>query len=758
MFRRTLAALAVVLALVLSLPAGAQTATVQPAPAASTVSAEELQRLVSTLQDEAARARLVEQLRGLVAAQRGIEAEETPQALTWLGQLSKRLDAVTGEILATAQLVIDVPWVWQWVKGQLQDDAARERWLEATLKLGIVFGFALFAEWFVRALLRRPRQLLAASATNGLLLRLTFIAGRAILDTLPLLAFATVAWLVLPMTGPRFATERIATIFIEANVWARVILVVAGTVLLPHGLVVFLGLSEESRTYLLIWIRRFTNVALYGWAIGEAGWWFGVPGGVYAVILKVAALVLAVLGVIFVLQNRVAVAQWIRGREREPAPDGTDDRALRRWRLARNRLADVWHVLAIVYIIGIWSVYALRIEGGFLYIVRATFLSLLVIAAARVIVGLVRRVSRHGFSIGADFRHRFPSLEARANRYLPILTTALSVAVYGLAALTVLQAWDVDSFAWFDSPTGRRLTGGLASIAIVLLIALVVWEVFSSTVERYLSAVDEQGRPLPRSARARTLLPLFRTTVAVLIAVMVSLIVLSELGVNIAPLLAGAGVVGLAIGFGSQALVKDVITGLFILIEDTLAVGDVVDVGKEHSGVVERITIRSIRLRDETGAIHTVPFSEVTSVKNLTRDFSYYVANIGVAYREDIDEVEAVIKDVGDAIRTDPALGGSMLEPIEIIGVDKSEASAVVIKVRLKTLPIHQWKVGREFNRRLKKAFDERGIEMPYPHQTIYFGTDKRGEAPPARIVVEQAETSADESAAAPTAKRIKTA
>jgi small conductance mechanosensitive channel len=501
-------------------------------------------------------------------------------------------------------------------------------------------------------------------------------------------------------------------------------------------------------------VKRFTNVAIYGWAIGEAGWWFGIPGGVYATILKVTALVLAVLGIIFILQNRAAIADWLRGHHREPEPGEIDDRGMRRWRMARNRFADVWHVLAIVYIVGIWSVYALRIEGGFLYIVRATLLSLVIVAAARLIVGVAKRASSRGFAIGTDLKQRFPSLETRANRYLPVLTTVVSFVVYGLAALTVLQAWDVDSFGWFESPVGRKLTGGLASIAIVLVIALVAWELFSSAVERYLRAADAAGRPLPRSARARTLLPLFHTSVAVFLVVMVTLIVLSELGVNIAPLLAGAGVVGLAIGFGSQALVKDVITGLFILIEDTLSVGDVVDVGKEHSGVVERITVRSIRLRDETGAIHTVPFSEVTSVKNMTRDFSYYVANIGVAYREDTDEVEAVIKEVGDAIRADPALGPSMLEPIEIIGVDRFEASAVVIKVRLKTLPIHQWKVGREFNRRLKKAFDEHGIEMPFPHQTIYFGVDKVGVAPAARILLEP-ESEAD---AAPAPQRFKSA
>jgi small conductance mechanosensitive channel len=750
MFRRIFAVLTVAFALAFGSSAGAQTASPPATPAVAPVSADELQRLVETLQDEGARARLVEQLRAMVAAQRGVEAQETPTAATWLEELSQRLNAVTGEILATAQVVIDVPWVYGWAKGQLQDQLARERWLEAGLKLGIIFGFALFAEWVARTLLRRPREALAAAASDGALLRLVCMAGRIILEAVPILVFAALAWLILPMTEPRFATQRIAIILIGANVWARVILVIARTVLLPHRLPVFLGFTEETRNYLLIWVKRFTNVSIYGWAIGEAGWWFGIPGGVYAIILKVTALVLAVLGIVFVLQNRTAVAEWLRGHGREPEPE---EIGIRRWRVARSRFADVWHVLAIVYIAGIWSVYALRIEGGFLYIVRATLLSIVIIVAARVVVGIAKRASRRGFAIGADLKQRFPSLETRANRYLPVLTTVVSFVAYGLAALTVLQAWDVDSFAWFESPVGRKLSGGIASIAIVLVIALVAWELFSSAVERYLSAVDGTGRPLPRSARARTLLPLFHTSVAVFLVVMVTLIVLSELGVNIAPLLAGAGVVGLAIGFGSQALVKDVITGLFILIEDTLSVGDVVDVGGGHSGLVEKISVRSIRLRDFAGAIHTVPFSAVTSVQNLTRDFSYYVVDLALAHREDTDEVEKIVREVGEELAADPKLGPVMLAPIEIVGVDRFDGSAVVLKLRLKTLPIQQWNVGRAFNRLIKKAFDRYGIEVAFPRQNIYFGTDKQGDAAAAQIHL-----TAEEPATASTPKRIKSA
>ena len=183
----------------------------------------------------------------------------------------------------------------------------------------------------------------------------------------------------------------------------------------------------------------------------------------------------------------------------------------------------------------------------------------------------------------------------------------------------MLQAWNIGAFAWFGSDLGRRMTGNALSIGMVLIIALALWEISASAIERYLSAIDASDTP--RRTRIRTLLPLLRTAMLCVIVVLTSLIMLSHIGIDIAPLLAGAGVVGVAIGFGSQALVKDIITGLFILLEDQIAVGDIVDVGKDHTGVVEAITVRTIRLRDQAGTVHTVPFSEVTSVKNLTQDF-----------------------------------------------------------------------------------------------------------------------------------------
>jgi len=226
-----------------------------------------------------------------------------------------------------------------------------------------------------------------------------------------------------------------------------------------------------------------------------------------------------------------------------------------------------------------------------------------------------------------------------------------------------------------------------------------------------------------------------RNVLLVTISVLSALIILSELGINIAPLLAGAGVVGLALGFGAQSLVKDVITGAFILMEGTINIGDVAVINGQ-SGVVEGLTIRSIRLRDLAGSVHTVTFGSVNSITNMTKDFSYYVFEVGVAYRENTDEVVALLREIDEEMRADPVFGPNILEPIDILGVDQLADSAVIIKARTKTLPIQQWSVGREFNRRMKQKFDARGIEIPFPHRTIYFGEDKTGSAPPAHLAL----------------------
>jgi small-conductance mechanosensitive channel len=223
--------------------------------------------------------------------------------------------------------------------------------------------------------------------------------------------------------------------------------------------------------------------------------------------------------------------------------------------------------------------------------------------------------------------------------------------------------------------------------------------------------------------RLDTLLNIMRSIIKIIAWSMILMLFLRKIGIDIAPIIAGAGIVGLAVGFGGQELVRDFIAGFFMLLENQIREGDVAIVNGT-GGLVERVGLRTIVLRDLSGVVHVFQNGKINTLSNMTKQWSGMVLDIGVAYKEDTDRVVEVIKQVADEMRTDPDFANIMIEPIEIFGVDQFADSAVIIKARLKTKPIEQWKVGREYRRRLKKAFDGQGIEIPFPHRTVYWGEE----------------------------------
>ena len=230
--------------------------------------------------------------------------------------------------------------------------------------------------------------------------------------------------------------------------------------------------------------------------------------------------------------------------------------------------------------------------------------------------------------------------------------------------------------------------------------------------------------PSEQEKRAKTLSGIVSTTISVTIYVVAIMMIITECGVNIGPLLAGAGIAGVAIGFGAQSLVKDLISGFFILMEDQIRVGDVANVAG-IGGLVEAINLRTTRLRDIEGKVHIIPNGSIEVATNFTRDWSRALVEIGVAYKENVDNVISVLQEVGEELRNDPAFKEIILEPMTVQGLDSFGDSSVNIRVYFKTLPIKQWEVAREFRKRVKKAFDEKGIEIPFPHRTIYMGEGK---------------------------------
>ena len=236
------------------------------------------------------------------------------------------------------------------------------------------------------------------------------------------------------------------------------------------------------------------------------------------------------------------------------------------------------------------------------------------------------------------------------------------------------------------------------------------------------SSEDTETVPGMTKKRVTTLTGLIQTLAISLVWAIIVIIALDQMGLDITPVLASAGILGLAVGFGAQNLVRDVISGFFIILENQIRLGDVAIVNGT-GGLVEKISFRTITLRDLSGVVHVFPNGTITTLSNMTKGWSGYVMDIGVAYKEDTDHVSQVMVSVAEELRQDPHFGSKILEPIEILGVDQFGSSEVVIKARLKTLPIEQWSVGREYRRRLKKAFDAKGIEIPFPHRTLYMGT-----------------------------------
>jgi small conductance mechanosensitive channel len=278
------------------------------------------------------------------------------------------------------------------------------------------------------------------------------------------------------------------------------------------------------------------------------------------------------------------------------------------------------------------------------------------------------------------------------------------------------------SFDWL-STSGLRIL--FIAIGTIVLLALLKRAVAK------LRSIYEGTLPNPAQIkRAHTLTHIVRDVARIVIFFVGVMMILSEIGIDLKPLLAAAGLGGLAIGFGAQSLVKDLISGFFILLENSVRVGDVVEVAGV-SGVVEEIELRTIKLRDLAGNVHVVPNGVIDKVKNMTKDYSYYVFDLGVAYREDVDEVMEVLKEIAAELQEDPAFGPDILAPLEMLGVDQFADSAVIIKCRIKTVPIKQWRIGREMNRRIKITFDAKGIEIPFPHHTIYWGEPKKGTPPP---------------------------
>ncbi|WP_152046060.1 mechanosensitive ion channel domain-containing protein [Aureimonas psammosilenae] len=422
------------------------------------------------------------------------------------------------------------------------------------------------------------------------------------------------------------------------------------------------------------------------------------------------------LAVAFTLYNRRTVRSLIVKGRRRKGDHGTGILTT-----VVTVFADFWHVFALLFVAANLGARLFGI-GGDNFFEDALFAVVYILAGLAFLAATSEYFAKWRESLD---RGRSTARRALMRRYIGVLHVFLQITTTTVVAIACIDLWGFGIGEWLGTASGSQVLRPIISILVVPLVVWIIWITVDTLIEHALAPVDNFGRQRKQSARIKTLLPLLRNFVFAALSVITVIALLANVGVNVAPLLAGAGIIGIAISFGSQQLVQDVITGFFFLFEDALAIGDVITTGT-YSGVVEGISIRTVKIRAGNGALYSVPFGQVKALQNDSRDYGIYQLVVTVDYEADVDHAMKVMREIGDQLREDPKYKYDMLLPVDIWGVDAFSADGVVIKGAIRCRPLQQWGVGREFNRRLKQRFDAENIHFNRAKQVIQIAGDPR--------------------------------
>ncbi|WNN51094.1 mechanosensitive channel protein [Hafnia alvei] len=395
-----------------------------------------------------------------------------------------------------------------------------------------------------------------------------------------------------------------------------------------------------------------------------------------------------------------------------------------------HALSHIWHILAIVYFLVLFLLSQFDPGSSLAFMMSATIKSLIVVGSGALISGLLTRWISRRITLPADIKLKYPMLERRVNSYIPSALQIMRFIVVVAILLFLLDAWHIFGLrAWLDSATGEKIIGGLVHILLIMFIAVLGWTLLASVIEHRLSL--EMDNPKHPGARERTLLTLFRNVLSIVITTITVMIILSQIGINIAPLLAGAGALTLAVSFGAQTLVKDVINGIFIQFENGMNTGEYVTVFG-ITGTVERMTIRSIGLRDDYGVYHLVPYSSITTVANYAREFGVYRANYVISRDEDIEKANEVLKQAVAELRDNPRLKSLLIGEPAFNGVVKLDDVSFTLRTTIRTVALQQWTIQYALDKLVKEHFQRSGIKTPHQNvQISYAAPEQQALLPP---------------------------
>jgi small-conductance mechanosensitive channel len=613
---------------------------------------------------------------------------------------------------------------WSIAITKLTDGKGLPYLLATVAGLAVIIALGLIFRWLFLRTTSNIRENLINAVRLGKLQFLGRVFSRMALDALGVCIYVLATFVVFVLFyregGPNYV---IVSVFLIVSYYVIVFAFAAKVIFSPLAASLRLfPMEDRDASFLYKWTLRIITLAAFFAGMSAIFRQLGVSSQLYLKMYGSAGIVFVIALVIMIWQSRKRVSQAIWKAGADP---GSGDHSFRA-AFARN-----WHFLAIIYVLGaggIWVTKALNAENvTVLNLIFSVFLIPIVIGVDQWVQRLLKIASgeaRETIDLSGDPSPETAEAELEKAgamdiaHYVPLIRRFFRIFLVAFLFFGSLRLWGI------DISVGRVFTRSALSILVILLLSFIAWQLFKARIDQKLKEEmpdddEEMEEGGAGGSRIGTLLVLLRKFVMAVMFVIVSLIILSSLGINIGPLIAGAGVLGLAIGFGAQTLVKDIIAGVFFLIDDAFRVGDFIEVGGTK-GSVEHISLRSLRLRNPRGPVHTIPFGSMGTVTNNSRDYIISKLDFRVRYDTDVDKVRKIIKRVNTAIESDPVMGPNLLDKVKSQGVRELDDSAMVMRVKFKTIPGEQFVIRREVYRMIQELFHEFGIEFAHRNVTVY--------------------------------------
>ncbi len=729
--------------------AGASSGSSEPPPVTlpEHLTREEIRALMSRISDAEARQLLLQQL-DKVAAQ-----EAAPEAAKMMDSFEESLPALNNRLTLMVSAIADLPSIGPFFVDRLTDGQPSRIW-PILLYTALIFAGGFAGEWLFRHLFTRNIVHPQAERTTGIH-KACILGLRLVVELLGIAVFAlcALALFFIFYQGHEPVRQAVGSLY-----W--MIILIRGVAAITRFAVAPstpalrlppIGDHTAAKLYRrIIWLFAAVIVAVLFLDLLDE---FGMEEGLTLLVGRIVSFVVIGFAVSIIWHDRLGIAEMI-----QPASEGDDEPS----GPVKRLFAANWHILATCYLAGIYIVATIQtlLTGGrntgpaissIAVLVAIPFVDWMMQAGLRRLLRAAPEANEDAVAeTAADGKNSCVAaveLGPAENEYFRVLLRNLRIVLAIVVAVALADVWNIDMRGAAAAGIGETVANSIFDIVITLVLASAIWGIVKTAISQKLpkkAAGGDAGAMEGEAGgaggtRLETLLPLFQKFLFVTLIVIVTLIVLSELGVDIGPLIAGAGIVGIAIGFGAQTLVRDIVSGVFFLIEDAFRVGEYIQISGGTRGMVEDISIRSLRLRHHNGPIHTVPFGEIATLTNFSRDWVIMKLEMRLPFETDIEKVRKIVKKVGQDLMADPEHGKNFLQPLKSQGVNRMDDSAFIFRIKFMAKPGEQFVLRREVYRRVQEALAEHDIHFA-PKRVI---VDTTGMSP------EQAATAAMAAAAA---------